>query len=390
MFENEELEKYLKNAGFEILVSEVFQFGGNNRLFIIARKKSERPLSVLNLSNRNVRIAVSPICNFHCIYCDEHKVRKTNKPGAMEDFRRSPLVQGVIDTDEYIKIIRALHLAGFEGLTLTGGEPFLNPKWSIIVNKAKKIGMKRIGVTTNGMLLSKYLEDNGHLPKSLTLLTLSLDTTDPKRFRHITRNGDLNTVLEGIWKAKKDNPSLTIRVNKVLMRSDKKNLLGYIDFCDKSGIINEINFLNLILKESKNRKFFKKEYISTQEILKLLSKQITHPFKMDNKYEFRTELASGLKIILKDTNLTMRNKQCSSCPIYCQEGLYTVWVATDGTINLCPDYTAQLPYAIDGLKELKKGNLHFEVKKMVKIFDEVRLEKTLNKFFRVNKINFKK
>lgn len=336
---------------------------------------------MFNISKRNIRLAISASCNFHCVYCDGHRERKPNKPGAMEDFRRTPVSSGIITTKDYIKIIKALHLAGFDGLTLTGGEPFLNPDWDVIVSEAKKMGMKRVGVTTNGMLLSNYLKKKGHMPRGLTLLTLSLDTTDPKRFKKITRYGDLAVVINGLKEAKGDNPELIIRANKVLMRSDKKNLLNYIDFCHQLGVIDEINLLNLILKELKNKKFFEKEYISTQEVIKLLSKQMKYPFKMDDRYEFRAKLKGGMEVIVKDTNLTMRNKQCIQCPIYCQEGFYTVRVATDGTINLCPDYNAKLPY-LDGKAAIEKKNLNSEVAKLIKVFDEVRLEKTLRKFFR--------
>src|SRR4030042_5596889 len=110
------------------------------------------------LDKRNIRVAISPFCNLDCVYCDGSKARRPNRPGAMEDFRREPLDQGVINTPTFVKIIEALHQAEFSGMALTGGEPFLNPEWNVIVNECQKMGMSRIGVTTNGMLLGAYLE----------------------------------------------------------------------------------------------------------------------------------------------------------------------------------------------------------------------------------------
>ncbi|MBU4274704.1 class I SAM-dependent methyltransferase [Patescibacteria group bacterium] len=38
MFEKKELENYLERAGFEILYTEIFLYGGKNRIFIISKK----------------------------------------------------------------------------------------------------------------------------------------------------------------------------------------------------------------------------------------------------------------------------------------------------------------------------------------------------------------
>ena len=341
------------------------------------------------LNKRNIRIAISPFCNFSCVYCDGQKSRKPSKPGAMEDFRHKPLEQGVISTDIFIKIIKALHLSGFDGMTLTGGEPFLNPKWDIIVSESKKIGMSKIGVTTNGALLNAYLQKNKHLPKGLTLLTISLDSVDTGRFKTITGQDKLEEIIKGLKAAKKDNPKLIIRANKILLRSDLGYLLDYIKFCEKTGYADEINLLNLILKGQKSKEFFEKEFISALEVLDFFSKHTRYKFSIDKKYEYKAKLPSGLKIILKDTNLTLRNNLCLNCPIYCQEGFYTVRVATDGTITACPDYRAELPF-IDGPLELKNGVLFKKVNKLVQMLTKVKQKNTLNEFFRKNNIKFKK
>lgn len=345
--------------------------------------------NVFCLDKRNIRVAISPFCNLDCIYCDGQKGRKPDKPGAMEDFRRKALDQGVISTDTFIKIIEVLHSAGFDGMTLTGGEPLLNSEWDTIVNKAREMGMSRIGITTNGMLLNSYLQKNKHLPRGLTLLTVSLDTVDSVRFKAITRRGKLEEVMKGLSEAKKDNPELKIRANRVLLRSDMESLLDDIKFYEKSGVIDEINLLNLILKRPESKKFFEEEFISAQEVMAFLSTHVGYNFSMDSKYEFEAELPSGLRIILKDTNLTLRTSQCDECPIYCQEGFYTVRVATDGTITTCPDYNAKLPF-IDGPLELKRGQLTDKVKEVVQTFTRVKQKNTLDEFFRKKNIELKK
>jgi len=343
------------------------------------------------LNRRKIRVAISPFCNLNCVYCDGSKSRKKNKPGAMEDFRQKPLNQGVISTDMFIKIIEALHLVGFSGVTLTGGEPLLNPEWDVIARKSKEVGMSQICLTTNGTLLSSYLEKNRHLPEELTLLTISLDAFNAKEFGRITRGVRLKQIMNGLEATKKSNPKLKIRANKVVIRRDLESLPDYIKLCEESGVIDEINLLNLILKEPKDRKkkkFFEEEFVSASETIAFLSKKAGYNFFIDSKYEFETKTSKGLQIILKDTNLTLRNTQCKKCPIYCQEGFYTVRVASDGSIRTCIDYRGELPF-IDGPLELRRGTFIKKLEKIMQTFESVELRKTLKQFFKKYNIQLK-
>lgn len=342
---------------------------------------------------RTIRVAISAFCNFNCVYCNGHNSRKPGKPGAMEDFRRKSLKHGVISTKETIEIINTLRLAGFDGVTLTGGEPLLNPEWDKIVNASKEMGMSRICVTTNGMLLNTYLKKNKYFPRGLTLLAISLDTINSDRFKTITGYDKLKEIIKSVKTIRKNNPKLIIRANKVVMQSDMKFLLKYLKFCEKIGF-NEVKLLSLILKDNKDKKFFEKEFVFVSDILDFFSKHTKYKFSIDEKHEHISKLPSGLKIILVDTNPTLRNDSCVNCPIYCQEGFFTVRVATDGNITTCPDYKSKLPL-IDGSIELKKGTLSNRVNELVQVLKTVKLEKTLNKFFRKkglfkNKINDKK
>jgi len=389
MYGKEEFENYLLRSDYKILLSEVFVYGGKERLFIIAQNKKEMH-DVFRLSHRKARVAISPFCNLNCLYCDGPKSRKQGRSGAMEDFRRKSLNQKVISANTFVEIIKALHLAGFNKITLTGGEPLLNPEWDSIVKKAKKNGISEVWLTTNGTLLNSYLEKK-RLPKEITLLTISLDTFNAEEFKSITRGARLKPIIEALEKIRTTNPKLTIRTNKVVIRRDLKFLLDYIEVCEESGVIDEINLLNLILKEPWNKKekeFFEKEFVSTLEIVNFLSEKAGYKFFLDQKYEFETKTAKGNRIIIKDTNLTLRTSQCDKCPIYCQEGFYTIRVATDGTIRTCIDYENKLPF-IDCPLELKKGSLAKKLKEIMKMFENVKLKTTLKEFFKKYNIQLK-
>ena len=338
----------------------------------------------MQLELRKVRVAISPACNLFCNYCDGPKGRRFDKPGAMEDFRSKPIEQGVIDTESYMQIIQSLFAVGFRGVTLTGGEPFLNKDWNRIVRGAKEIGMEQICVTTNGTLLKHYLEKNERLPDELTLLAVSFDTFDPEEFAAISQVSEAKhrQIIDGVKMVRERNPNLTIRANKVTTRSGLNTLSDFITRSE--GLFDEINLLNLILKQPRNeadKDFFKREFVFPQEVIELLSKQ-GYKFAMGEKYEPTTQTPSGLRIIIKDTDQTLRSSLCEKCPIYCQEGFYTMRVGTDGSIRPCIDYKDELPH-IDGVEELRRGTLtNALARSMSATLENARLQNTLGEFLR--------
>jgi len=344
--------------------------------------KKEQFNPAFQLKSRKARIALSPACNLYCDYCDGPKSRKTEKPGAMEDFRSHGLETGSIPKDQYIEIIHHLYKVGFRGITFTGGEPMINRDWDEIVRAAREIGMEQICLTTNGLLLSRYLEKHGLLPEELTLLTVSFDTFDADEFAALTHVNRLPQIISGLQQVRETNPSFPIRANHVILRSNFKELSKYIQQCEKLGIFDEVNLLNLILKDPQNPnevEYFKKEFIHPQEIMEDLVSQ-GYTFSEGAKYEPITQTESGVKIILKDTDRTLRNEEtCGNCPIYCQEGFYTVRIATDGSIRTCIDYRNQLP-SIDSVAALEQGTFQEQLEEMVQIFHHSQLENTLQYF----------
>lgn len=332
------------------------------------------------LENRKARLALSRDCNMFCTYCRDNNTRQ--QPGAMEDFRARKLKGEMIGVDEYIAIIQALYDVGFRGITLTGGEPLLNPNWDTIVREASRIGMQQICLTTNGTLTSRYLDTHGKFPDELTLITVSFDTFDEGEFERITRTPTLPKVIEGLRRLKETNPRLTRRANKVVMRSNFDKLPEFLDRCDQSGLFNEVNLLNLILKKPYDPRevdFFKQQFVYPDEIIAQLS-QHGYVFTDGEKYEPQSISPKGTRIIVKDTNRTLRVEEfCNNCPIYCQEGFYTVRVGTDGAIRTCIDYRNELSY-IDGKQALTDGTLRQQLAPIVKMFQSATLENTLEIF----------
>lgn len=297
------------------------------------------------VDQRKVRVAIAATCNLHCSYCDQGLIRTNSRMGAMEDFRSTNMHEGVIPVQEYLRSLEALRESGYNGVTFTGGEPLLNPHWPELVSRSKEIDFENVRLTTNGLLLSTYIRKNGKLPDALDLLTVSLDTFDDAEFHRVT-GGHVTKVLEGLELVMHTNPELPIKANKVVMRSNLSNISDYLVLCDKHPAINQLTLLNLVCKDpldEKEREFFSDEFVPPAEIMETLA-DLGLAFTVDSKHEYVTTTDSGLIINLMDTTQTLRSAICESCPIYCQEGLFTTRIATDGTIRSCGDFHNRLPY----------------------------------------------
>lgn len=310
-------------------------------------KKEEVSVSC-QIDKKKARIALSPTCNLDCDYCHGPHGRESDKPGSMEDFRATSLETGTITPEQYLAIMQAIYLAGLKGVTFTGGEPMLNPEWPQLVKAASQMGFERVEMTTNGLLLVRFLQKHNRLPEELTTLKVSLDTYDPAVFNRVTGGGNFEQVIAGIRRVQQTNPDLHLRANKVLLRSDLLELKTYLDFVQDLEL-DEVILLDLILNDTNSesaKNFFEREFVSVAETIKLLQQLYGQDLQIiESRYGQKLFLPSGLPILLKDSaSLTLRDEDCYQCPIPCQEGMYTTRVATDGAVRLCYDTRSQLEH----------------------------------------------
>lgn len=151
-----------------------------------------------------LRISLTEKCNLRCLYCmPEDGVDLTPR-------------QRLLTSDEIERLVRLFALAGVNKVRFTGGEPTLRKDVVDIVKRISAIdGINDVGITSNGLILSRSLEalkDSG-----LSLLNLSLDTLKPDRFEQMTRRKGHRRVLESIDKAL-DLGFDPVKVNVVVMK----------------------------------------------------------------------------------------------------------------------------------------------------------------------------
>lgn len=131
-----------------------------------------------------MRISITDRCNLRCTYCMPHGIEWV----PMEE----------ILTFEEIRIVceEAVKL-GIRKIKLTGGEPLVRKGCSDLVRMIKAVpGIEQVTLTTNGVELSKYVEE---LKKAgIDGINVSLDTVNREELQKITGRDCLSAVLDGI------------------------------------------------------------------------------------------------------------------------------------------------------------------------------------------------
>ena len=177
--------------------------------------KFKRPL-------KDLRISVTDRCNFRCTYCmplDEYEW--INK-------------KEILSFEEITRIARLFIERGVDKIRLTGGEPLVRQDLHLLIEKISKLeGLKDLCLTTNGALLANQV--NALASAGLRRVNVSIDTLDRDKFKRMTKRGDLDKVLEGIFAAKAAGLA-PIKLNAVVERGvNDDDVLPLVEFCRANG-----------------------------------------------------------------------------------------------------------------------------------------------------------
>ena len=151
-----------------------------------------------------LRVSVTDRCDFRCVYCmAEHM---TFLPKAE-----------LLTLEELDRLCGAFIAKGVERLRITGGEPLVRRDvMRLFESLGARLGhgLQELTITTNGSQLAKFAEPLARA--GVKRVNVSLDTLDPRKFREITRWGDLSKVLSGIEAAQA--AGLSVKINTVALR----------------------------------------------------------------------------------------------------------------------------------------------------------------------------
>ena len=170
-----------------------------------------------------LRISVTDRCNFRCTYC-------------MPEQQSFLPHRDLLTYDEIMTLVGRFIAHGIRKIRLTGGEPLVRRDIGVLIEAlgqhVKDGALEELTMTTNGSRLEQFaplLASAG-----MKRINVSMDTLDAERFRQISRGGDLDTVLAGIYAARAHG--LDIKINMVALKGENESaLLPMADFCAANG-----------------------------------------------------------------------------------------------------------------------------------------------------------
>lgn len=204
---------------------------------------------------KDLRISVTDRCNFRCTYC-------------------MPLEEYVwIDRSEILsfeEIARLAHLfagLGVEKIRITGGEPLVRKDLHRLIGMLS--GIESVGdlcLTTNASLLAEQIDELA--AAGLKRINVSIDTLDPDRFKQITKRGDLDKVLEGLFAAKALGLQ-PIKINAVIERGmNDDDIIPLVEFSREHGF--SMRFIEYMDVGNANN-WISEKIVSKKEILERIN-----------------------------------------------------------------------------------------------------------------------
>jgi GTP 3',8-cyclase len=142
--------------------------------------------------------------------------------------------QEVLSFEEIERLARIFIEFGAEQIRLTGGEPLVRKDLHLLIERLSKLeGLRDISLTTNGALLAEQATDLR--AAGLQRINVSIDTLKPERFVALTKRGNLDDVLKGLFAAKKAGMS-PIKINAVIIRgTNDDEIVDLVGFARDNG-----------------------------------------------------------------------------------------------------------------------------------------------------------
>jgi len=169
-----------------------------------------------------VRLSVTDRCDFRCVYCMAEEMTFVPKPQ-------------VLTLEEHFQVAQAFTELGVSKIRLTGGEPLIRTDILSLVKRLGRLeGLDQLVLTTNGSQLQRMASDLRDC--GVKRINISLDSLQHRRFRQLTRHGNLDQVLAGIETAIACGFE-RIKINAVVLKGrNEDEVLDLVDFAYRRGI----------------------------------------------------------------------------------------------------------------------------------------------------------
>lgn len=177
-----------------------------------------------------LRISVTDRCNLRCVYCMPEKGLKL--------VDRSLLLR----EEEILRITRVMAELGICKIKLTGGEPLLYCRLPDLIGQMKAVpGIRKVTVTTNGILLKEQMERLARA--GVDGINISLDTLDRECFHRITRRDFLDRALDGIREALRYT-GISLKINCVPLGVEDQDICAVAELARRHPV--HVRFIEIM------------------------------------------------------------------------------------------------------------------------------------------------
>jgi GTP 3',8-cyclase len=187
---------------------------------------AKKPGSMVDSFGRRidyVRVSVTDRCNLRCRYCMAEHMQFLPK-------------RDILTLEEIVELGDIFIARGVRRIRLTGGEPLVRRNVGALFEALGSrigAGLDEVTLTTNGVLLTRFaplLAQNG-----VRRVNVSLDSRREERFSHITRGGELGSVLGGIAAAR--DAGIRVKINMVALAGlNEDEFEDMLRWCDGEGL----------------------------------------------------------------------------------------------------------------------------------------------------------
>lgn len=222
---------------------------------------------------RKLRISITDRCNLQCIYC---MPKNNNNWFDSTD---------ILTFDEIVRFASIMSKLGIENIRLTGGEPLLRSNIEILVENLSKItGIKKVSMTTNGILLRDKISQLKNA--GLSSINISLDTFNQEKFKKINGTNGMTQVLESIKVATK--LQMSIKINNVVMRGwNDDEVVDFARFSKATG--HQVRFIEFMPLDGSGI-WNSKLVVTKQEIMTNIRNKIGELIPLDSEHSSPAKL----------------------------------------------------------------------------------------------------
>lgn len=183
-----------------------------------------------------LRLSISGICNYRCIFCHNEG--------------RSYFERKFMSIDDVMLLCYGAYETGIQSFTFTGGEPLTHPKaFDIIKNVRQTFPDVTLKLTTNALLLN--IKDISFLEENIDKIRINFQCTDSKSIKNLVGIDQLDHLFPLIKELGKTK--IHICLNYVYNNKSNQFLPDVVEFALQNSF--EIKVLELI-KNPHNEQYY--------------------------------------------------------------------------------------------------------------------------------------